>query len=608
MRRHAVILGGGIAGLSAAHELVERGFSVDVYERRSIAGGKARSLEAIDAVPFARGAAGRGRRPGARAYRRGVPGEHGFRFFPGFYRHVIDTMRRIPYRGATVAANLVDTSRVQWTWFDRPSMLLPARFPQTSADVKNLVETVLGTIGGQAGVPPQETVAFGQKLFQILSSCDERRIREYERIDWWSFIDAPSRSPAYQQIYGHAFTRSLVAAKADRASTKTVGDIFVQMLLAILRPGESTDRVLNGPTNDVWLDPWVEHLTRRGARYHYCSDVAALRCAGGRVAGATIAQGDRRFEVSGDAFVLALPVERAVELLTPELVAADPSLANLPELTRYVEWMNGIQFFLTEDVPLVHGHTIYVDSPWAITSVSQKQFWPDFDLSSYGDGSIRGILSIDISDFFAEGLNGKKAADCSRDEIAEEVWTQVKRSVNGDGAEILKDSQLHSWFLDPDLVDDPTGTGPRTNTEPLLVNYVDTWRLRPEAVTRIPNLFLASDYVRTNTDLATMEAANEAARRAVNGVLALAGSTADACAVWDLEVPAVFGPLRAYDQARLRAGLPWDDSLVAAGNAALSIAEAALQRGPALLDGAWPASAGGRRAPGLRIVRPGLLP
>ena len=39
------------------------------------------------------------------------------------------------------------------------------------------------------------------------------------------------------------------------------------------------------------------------------------------------------------------------------------------------------------------------------------------------------------------------------------------------------------------------------------------------AVTAIPNLFLASDYIQTYTDLATMEGANEAARRAVNGIL-----------------------------------------------------------------------------------------
>ena len=58
------------------------------------------------------------------------------------------------------------------------------------------------------------------------------------------------------------------------------------------------------------------------------------------------------------------------------------------------------------------------------------------------------------------------------------------------------------------------------------MNLIDTWRLRPEAVTKIPNLFLASDYVRTDTDLATMEAANEAARRAVNGILEASGSDA----------------------------------------------------------------------------------
>ena len=57
------------------------------------------------------------------------------------------------------------------------------------------------------------------------------------------------------------------------------------------------------------------------------------------------------------------------------------------------------------------------------------------------------------------------------------------------------------------------------NLEPLLVNTVGSWAWRPNAATAIENLFLASDYVRTYTDLATMEGANEAARRAVNGIL-----------------------------------------------------------------------------------------
>ena len=72
-------------------------------------------------------------------------------------------------------------------------------------------------------------------------------------------------------------------------------------------------------------------------------------------------------------------------------------------------------------------------------------------------------------------------------------------------------------FLDP-AIEFPNPTE-AANLEPLLVNTANSWEDRPDAVTRIPNLFLASDYVRTHTDLATMEGANEAARRAVNGIL-----------------------------------------------------------------------------------------
>ena len=38
-----IVIGGGVAGLTAAHELVERGFTVNVYETRPDWGGKARS-------------------------------------------------------------------------------------------------------------------------------------------------------------------------------------------------------------------------------------------------------------------------------------------------------------------------------------------------------------------------------------------------------------------------------------------------------------------------------------------------------------------------------------------------------------------------------------
>ena len=114
---------------------------------------------------------------------------------------------------------------------------------------------------------------------------------------------------------------------------------------------------------------------------------------------------------------------------------------------------------------------------------------------------------------------GKVAMACTPEEIREEVWGQLVDHLD-DGT--LDEANVLAWFLDP-AIEFPNPTG-ATNLEPLLINTAGSWADRPDAVTQIPNLFLAADFVRTHTDLATMEGANEAARRAVNGILEATGS------------------------------------------------------------------------------------
>jgi hypothetical protein len=67
-----------------------------------------------------------------------------------------------------------------------------------------------------------------------------------------------------------------------------------------------------------------------------------------------------------------------------------------------------------------------------------------------------------------------------------------------------------------------------------------------------------------------MEAANEAARRAVNGILEHSGSDAPPCRLWDLHEPELLEPWRANDRARYLQGLPWDDTGVRLGLSALA--------------------------------------
>jgi uncharacterized protein with NAD-binding domain and iron-sulfur cluster len=532
MPQSTAILGGGVGGLTAAHELAERGLLVEVYERKPVLGGKARSIP--DPGTGTQG-------------RRDLPGEHGFRFFPGFYKHVIDTMRRIPYGAAHVSDNLTEASRMLLARAGKPEIVAIARWPQSPGDFRTLLLELLTPLG----VPPDELAYFVTRLLILATSCPERRLAEYENLKWWDFIDAQNKSSTYQTYLGEGLTRSLVAMRAQEGSTRTVGYILLQLLYDLVCPDLVFDRLLNGPTTDVWLDPWVDHLKTLGVVFHTGVLVTAFELEGQRIASVDATQNGAPLKIAADHYIAALPVEVMSALLTPAMKSAAPSLANLDRLQT--RWMNGIQFFLRSDVPLANGHAIYLDSPWALTSVSQHQFWTGIDLSTFGDGTVTGILSVDISEWQAPGvLYNLPAMQCSAEQIQNEVWMQIKQHLNVNGNIQLNDSDLVAWFLDPDIeFPNPTMAA---NLEPLLVNTAGSLQYRPDAQIEISNLFLASDYVRTYTDLATMEGANEAARRAVNCLLLATGSSEPPAQIWPLNEPEFLKPLQEIDRIRFTLG------------------------------------------------------
>lgn len=172
------ILGGGVGGLSAAHELSERGFDVTVHEQRDAPGGKARSMP----VP--------GSGTGGRA---DPPGEHGFRFFPGFYRHLPDTMGRIPFEGRTVRDHLVGATRILLAQAGGPNEIIaPGHFPESAEDFAVLARFLRGA-AVSVGVPLHEYAVLVERLLTLLTSCDERRYEQWERQSWWEFTGAERR-------------------------------------------------------------------------------------------------------------------------------------------------------------------------------------------------------------------------------------------------------------------------------------------------------------------------------------------------------------------------------------------------------------------------------
>lgn len=551
MAGNVIVIGGGVGGLTAAHELAERGYTVHVYESRPAWGGKARSQP----VPGS-GTGGR----------QDLPGEHGFRFYPRFYTHVIDTMKRIPSpTGGFVVDRLKPTTESAIALVDRGTWY---RFFRRQVTKPFEVIAALELFFQELDFDDQDIALFTAKILEFLTSSDERRIGEYERMSWWDFLEGDLYSANFQRQL-RAVPRTMVAMDPKRGSARTVGGISMQLILDYADTGVTNDRTMGGPTTEMWISPWTQHLATLGVQLHTGLSATALNVGAGKIAGVQLSDGTT---VTGDHYVLAVPIDTAIGLLTPAIGALDPQLEKLrlANPDDLVSWMVGIQYFLYEDVPLVRGHTFYPDSPWALTTISQPQFWRDLGLfrTRYGNGEVGGLISVDVSDWDTPGKYvGKPAKQCTQAEIAHEVWEQLKAALNGTepGEEILTDALLHSWHLDDDI---DFSSSPSKNHARLLVHPPGSRDLRPEAKTAIGNLVIAADYVRTHTDLASMEGANEAGRRAVNAILDRDSSPASRASIWPLTEPAQFHTAKAIDRWLYNRGKPHAFEILGLRNAA----------------------------------------
>src|SRR5262249_57030861 len=119
-------------------------------------------------------------------------------------------------------------------------------------------------------------------------------------------------------------------------------DILLQILFDIATPGVSADRVLNGPTSEVWIDPWIAHLKTLGVEFRH-GTVEQIKIGNGRVTGVVV---DKQ-TVEADYYIAAVPVERMADVIkaSPRLVDVDPSFTNVLKLPADLETIDGLPFY-----------------------------------------------------------------------------------------------------------------------------------------------------------------------------------------------------------------------------------------------------------------------
>ena len=304
-RPTVAVLGGGIAGLTAAHELAERGFVVTVYESKKDERNGLKSTPAGTYPPVKLGglAASQystvgthdgshaelrpfpGRRGQPCAPRRAVAGEHGFRFFPAFYLHIWDLFQRIPVYQQTQKSGgttcWTPTSRTVYdnvrrvvtkgiTVENQPTLVFPSELPRSAGEVLGILKE-LAILGFTAG----DIATYLGRLVHYLTTSPLRRAQELQNISAYDYLvgydsktgmNRFSYTPRCDAML-RQMPRILVALDSFWGDARTNMTTYLQLYLNMDRRDNKADGVLNGPTSEAWLDHWYRYLDALGVSF-----------------------------------------------------------------------------------------------------------------------------------------------------------------------------------------------------------------------------------------------------------------------------------------------------------------------------------------------------
>ncbi len=408
-----------------------------------------------------------------------VPGEHGFRYFPGFYRHLFDTMRRTAVLSTgedrygpvvrSVFDNLVGTEA---TWLHVPTEPAAAetegpsgkliRFPRRPPRTPQALMAALQSFVNELGYASSDLTHLSLKLFQYMTTSKERRAAEHEDMTWWEFLQGEKFSPKCQ-AHMERGPEVLGAMTATESDVRTQGNMVTQLLLDQLVGRQVTDATLNGPTSLAWFDLWREYLIFRGVKFFrgtlvdfdlpdrdnpdHLSDVLLPRVA---IADTILDPRCFTTAVRPHYFVLATPVTAMMGLAqfvrdNPERVvprdkagavgtnlaarflqqhdklgATRAAAAEVGDFQALRTWqsaieaehqrdpvpargagplrhLTGVQFFFPANIQFGQEHTLYMESGWRLSSISQVHFW---HRRPTGTDGYRGIVSVDLGALF----------------------------------------------------------------------------------------------------------------------------------------------------------------------------------------------------------------
>jgi uncharacterized protein with NAD-binding domain and iron-sulfur cluster len=495
--KSVVIFGAGIAGLSAAHELIEQGYLVSVYEIAKEPGGFFRS---------------------SRLGRDNMPSEYSWHGMGPWYHNVFDLMKKIPFNEEGSVYDLALSRPIDFGIFP-------------DAGKAQFYDEGFKSIKKMFGMRKWEFARASYLMLKTWTSNNRSRV-EYAKLNAaqaWKPLLREQAYQAWRSCFG-----PWIGSDWSNVSLHTAGDFFRKQLTTKPSHQHRSDQegpawkhgagdgwlLLKGPSSEYWFNPWVKYLAEKGVKFFWEKPLTKLEFDGIKIVSAF--SGNEK--IQGDIYILAINPYLMVDILSKT-----PALEMQEELKLFKPLVQGsphtqVSFRLafSEEIKLPRKRTAAVisDSEFNLTVFAEEQVWDkDVDLGQNIKSLWTGTSCIGG---FPGRIYHKPVSHCTKEEFIEEVKAQIlscgalnqliKEANHGKELKdftIAKIEVWHEWNFSGD------GIKP---LQPKWVNTTKTQAYMPAQKTPVFNLFLAGAHTKTQAQVWSIEGAVESGRRAAKAI------------------------------------------------------------------------------------------
>ncbi len=464
------IFGAGISGLAVAHELLDKGYDVVIYECDKVPGGMAKS---------------------SRQYN-GMPTEHSWRGYAPFYENFMEMSKRIPFGHNTVYDNLS----------------IPIKFIGPNDDIKK---------------PPVVTdyMIVSYYILKYLLAGKSRRLK-YAHLNILDKL-SPKLSEQYMKIMVNMLGPGL-GLNVTKAPISAIGKVVEMALtnhdhshadLETTHKGYQQWHVMKRPTSEAFINPWVKHLINKRLQIKYDHTLVKLNV-DNIVTSAIVKHGSKHINVKADYFVVCIDPFSFNNIIKHSGLSSYPELNKFSGLTqdgpdKQISFR--IAFSESINLPEPTSVLVFPDSEFNLTLYPQDRL---FSKDVYLGKGIKGLWSGTACLGTRNGqLFNLPAYKLTKQQFIQEVIFQIYRSTelnkiifkhnnkNLSDFKIIATEVWHEWYETPNGL---------TQSKPKWVNTDKTKQYRPSQKTTIGNLYLAGAHTDVSVDIWSMEGAVESGK------------------------------------------------------------------------------------------------